>query len=410
MAPAVAAADKGHWVLDFNGQENGHRVFFPALALLLVTRLGGWSELRETLFGVAFLTLGLAVLWQMASRTLPAPALPYAFLWISMLVFSLVQYEDLFWAAGGFGWLIPNLAALVAVWLYSMPRVSWLHLAGAFVASFVASYSGAFGLNTLFVGALLLLLAHPFDWKKFAAWCVGTIALLALFFQGYDTHMQASSFTVSHDQLLSTFPLYVLTYLSSPLGYWPGQTLSEVLGALLLVAFFCALAFAIVRRVRGADVSSELPWLGLCTFAVLSGMLTAYGRGGLGVGQALSSRYTVIAGDLWIGLSMVAFLGVAWLLRERRVPAPILAPICIVAALICLNGYIRTQNQGIAEAQDFTARIQRGLLALRSIPQANDEDLGLLYPDPVMLRRWLRELSAVHERPFTPIPGPKASK
>ena len=393
----ILGADRGHilWA-DAFAQRNEHRIFFPALLILGLSRLGGWSELRETLFDVGLVTLDLAILWRMIVSTLPARTVPYVFLGASLLTFSLVQVETLLWGMGS-EWFVANLSALFALYVLTLRAPSASNVVVALGASAVSLFSLSAGLSLLPVGVLALLLRDPSGWRRSSLWVAGSIVMLAIFLRGFNAH---PGFPGRAGELATMFPQYVLAFLGGPLGTRNGTQPAEFLGMFsLAVIAIAAIRFGALRA-RGRSAEAYVPWLALCAFVVCDALLAAYGRAGLGIVQATSSRYATMATDLWFGVIalLVLLLADAW--KAGRFAVRLVVP--AAAVLVCGFAYlfVRAQFTGFRYIAEFTSPIQRGMLAVHDFPDPTDEQLSLLCPCPAYLRWSLPALAAAGDPQF----------
>jgi hypothetical protein len=393
FAPAIVAAHFGR--IDWQSawaQHNEHRIFFPVLLMAGLSRFGGWSALRETLFGVGLVTLNLAVLWRMLYRSLPGKLLPPVFLATSLLTFSLVQWENWFWGAG-LEWFLAAGFAILSLHLVTHWGRNWLYLILALAAGTISGYSSIAGFACLPAGFLALLLCDRVQWRAVAFWFLGTAAGLFAYLRGFDPQPR---FPASAQTIGSTLPGYALAYIGAPLGSWGGVGPSTWLGVFALLVVVVASIRCWRRKRAGRSIEPYIPWLGLCVFAIANALLTGYGRAGMGIEQALSSRYTTISTTLWIGVTVLIVLLRSDIKRGRVgiVSMPLLDVTAAAAFLLLAT---LTQIHGYQQIGPFTDRIARGLVMIHDIKKPSDADLELLYPVPAYVRAQLSELGAIHD-------------
>jgi hypothetical protein len=162
----------------------------------------------------------------------------------------------------------------------------------------VATHSFANGLVYWVVGfvALLVLPAKPTTrWSTLALWFVCAAITLFSFYYGYTVSEQQRATRLLHDPIQGL--LYVLVFLGTPIVNFHivGAALAGVLG----IGIFAASLSHLAQR-RHVPVEHLLPYVCIGLYAIGSAGLTSMGRGGLGIQQAMSSRYITNANLLWI--------------------------------------------------------------------------------------------------------------
>jgi hypothetical protein len=390
-APMIVAARDGHilWSVAW-GQHNEHRIFFPALIMVGLARLGGWSELRETLFDVGVTTIQLAVVWLMVASTLPRASAPYVFLGASLMTFSLVQVENMFWGMG-LGRFLLNALALLAFYRLTRPALVASDVAIALAACIVAACSSSEGLMAFPVALLVLVLRDSPKLTYTAVWTVGSAMFLSLYLHGLDQRHESPA---GGDQIGPAFAHYFLTYLGAPLGSFAGVPLDEVLGAFALcVVLAGAVRFGALRSAN-KSATAYLLWLAPAAFVVGNALVTAYARIAKGPDQATASRYTTIATDLWLAVIALLVLLAADASKRGRPARRMVAAVATAHALgfAYLEG--QTQLSGFASIGAFTTQIKEGMYAVRIEQHPEAAGLLSLYPDAAFLCSQLAELAA----------------
>jgi hypothetical protein len=291
-------------------QHNEHRLFFPRLLMLILARATrwniGWELATIFLLAVALFLLLAFASWQ-ALHSYRLLARQAALVCLSMLIFSLAQWENWLW-----GWQIQiflNLVcAALALTLLALPRLGWKRLAGAGALATVAAFSFANGMAVWAVGILPIFghkarsrrvkLAQALTWLAMGLGCGSA------YLKGYVSPAGHPS---------------PLTFISRPLEWveytliYLGQPLASVSA---LSAFFCgalgvaSLTVLLATAIKTAALGRwPILWvLSLSGYAVASALMSGVGRLGFGVSQALSTRYVSIANLFWIS---VALLGLA---------------------------------------------------------------------------------------------------
>jgi hypothetical protein len=376
-------------------QNNEHRMPFPAALMVGLTAFGGWHSLREMVCSFAVTCLSLILIIELVRRTIPAALQAPAILIDTLLLFSLVQADS--WLAGfQLAWYVMDCAVVVMVWLLSDERLGTGRVIAAGVAAFVAAFSGIAGLLTLPLGLALLAFRSPRPYRALVAWLVFSAATLALYISGNALAGKPSTAYVA--QGAWDIVLYPLAYLGSPLAEWAGPFVSAATGfaGLALFVAFAWRAFRL-RRSTPRAFAGAAPWLALALYAILSAILTGFGRVGLGVGEALAGRYTILAALLWVGL---AGLAAPWYESARVSRSNVATWGARAVLLVAFAGFIGSQVKAAPFAAGSAAARRTGLLAVRHLPAASDADLQTLFPDPNYVRTLVPQLESIGQAPF----------
>ncbi len=299
---------------DLWAQHNEHRLFFPQIMMLLLARLTHWNIRYELAVNI-ILALGIfAVLIRqvkITERKLKVVRLPWAIPAISLIVFSVSQYQNWLW-----GWqlqmFLSLLAAVCSIVLLANGGFCWRRFAAAALLGIVANYSFASGALIWPIGLLLLLVVtagFPQRRAAIGGWIgVGTLTLAAYYYhyQKPEEHPAIS--------LVFKMPLAYAGYVFKYLGGMCAQGLAGNTSGDAVVALIIGLAVTIATgwagwtllRKKIADLGILLPYFGLSLYSVGSSLVTGLGRLGIGNNEALVSRYCTMTVPLWV--SLVVFL------------------------------------------------------------------------------------------------------
>lgn len=285
---------------DFWAQHNEHRILLPRIVMLLLARASHWNVGWELACNIVLATAVFCALTSLVRRTaraVDAPPPRWVVPLISLLVFSVSQWENWF-----FGWQLTELLNMASVvfglLLIASPRCGRWGFAAGLLLGIIASYSFANGLLYWPVGAAVLLTAPgglENRGKRLALWAAVGAAAWAAYFCGYrapDYH--PSVWLVFRHPV--EFALYVLTYLGAPVANFNNVAAAAAGLAALVVLALCVFRLLETRRV---PLGVLAPYLGLALYAVGCAALTGAGRIGFGSGQAMSPRYILFANLLW---------------------------------------------------------------------------------------------------------------
>jgi hypothetical protein len=258
---------------------------------------------------------------------------------------------------------------------------------------FVATHSFANGLAYWLIALVRIALVRaPEGRSKVAAllaWVTCSALAIGSFFCGY--HFQEQDF-----QRPFTDPVdligYLLAYLGSPV--WSLNVEGAIsAGAAGTLAF----AVAAIQAIRGqADRRDKaLSWLCLGLYAGTGALLTAAGRGDLGVLQALDSRYATFGNLLWIAIVVLWSLRLAEVRGEDRSVSGVSlrwsAACATSLLLLCLLfGDYRGMLSGSLNSRLVRSAGQR---IAATYPAVNPRDIAVLNSDrPAYARKMLTVL------------------
>jgi hypothetical protein len=162
-------------------------------------------------------------------------------------------------------------------------------------------------------------------------------------------------------------------------------------GLLLLLANLLVY-WALCRDFRGI-----YPWIGLALFSLGSAVITAYGRGYMGVEQAEASRYQAFSMLWWItlvGLTGGSVKQVANIIQaKKRPPVLVLRVVAIgflsinLVALLLGGGCLVLANRaGYHHLVTWQAELQHNEVCVLQYRSAADACLWTYYPDPPQVR------------------------
>lgn len=300
---------------DLFQQHNEHRYFFPRLLLIAFAWLAE-GNLRAEMFFSLFLTILVSVnLWLLVRKTISdslGPSLLFLFL-INLLLFSPVQAENWTWGFQ-FPLFLCNFffsGALLAA--FSNLKIG-NRFAVCLILALVATF--AFGGGVLLWGLtfpLSLLIHSGMTWKSRIAWGVAWasagLGALALYFYDYVKPPYHPAIAASGNPI--DYFIYLTTFLGGHLSRAFGNEAifqAAAVGAVLLGLWCAAIAYTFRYRGDSDLVRRILPWAALGGYAVLNALLAAAARIGLGISQALDSRYTTFS--LYISIAVIGLFAV----------------------------------------------------------------------------------------------------
>ena len=368
---------------DLFAQQNNHRMLFPRLLTLANAALFHWNRIVEMYVTAVLLTLCAWILFRFVRSYWAHPLTPLLFVPIAWMLFSWRQWENLLWGIGTMFSLLVT-GAVLAFCLLHRTRTSDRFASAAAVAAFVASFSQGGGLLVWPIGLAQLLLQRLRGGTDdrpgpgaFAVWTGAATLTGALFFFRYGglrvPWPTGLAYMTRHPGVAVS---YVATMIGSPLS--DRNPIAESLGVVVM-----ALGAWAVFRLRRAnkELVAAAPLLAFLVLTLLAAVTACDYRMGLGLGQALSSRYCSLT---MLGLVALYALLTRFALTERR-PATLLASGGMATLLIvgAITNLVAWSRDSTGWFDSFALRAY----ALRNIDVVSDEAISpFLHPDPEVVR------------------------
>jgi hypothetical protein len=380
---------------DLFAQHYEQRMLFPRLIMLVMAPVTHWNT-RAEMYVDVLLAIAISVLLLLLIRRTLAPLGGWVVIpgiVVSILVFSLVQWEDWFWG-WQISWFLPLFCMVAAVtalalWPEGRPVLPAVALSAA--AGVVGQYSLLSGTLIWLVCIPVMLVRMPFR-RFILPWlAVGAVSTL-LYMRGYVSPPGMASFRAPPLPELLHHPQtplhYIFYYLGRPVlstkpSYWVGE---------IFVAAFAATA-AFILLWRRDRLERAVPWFAIAGYTLAASVLTMLGRMGLGLDLAGSSRYTTI-GVLFM-VSTLGLVSVA-IMPEAEIKSPWIAlgaavAIWLVVAALFLGdtaSEVTLMKQWYADKLAIRACLDR-------VQSAQDPCLLQAYPQPEPLFEHVRYLQKI---------------
>lgn len=415
LAPTVADLAEGRFSPRALWEpHNEHRLVVPRAVMLALAHASDWDVRWEQAANLLVAFAQLAALAALTHRTV-TPFAPAATPWLvattSALIFNLAAWQNWSW-----GWQIQiflNVALVSATALgLGAWRARWSQTVGLVVLASAAALSFGTGLAVPLLVPLAMV-AVPTDVARrrrlahAGAAAVAGAALVIAYAHGFTRPPH-------HPPVSRAFqaPLDAASYGLAYLGAFVAPTdptLAQIAGTVGLAGVAAGTAWLWLGApgLRAA----LLPWMFLETYAVAGGFVTAVGRVGFGVTQALQSRYVTLAAPFWIGAAVTLTLALAhWLRHARPATSATLPTGMIAGALLNLValGWWSGWSNGAVEIDAHAARMRAGRACLRHHAEAPDDCFVHLHWDPRAMRGIAARLERLGVGPFarfrTPVP------
>jgi len=282
--------------MDLFAQHNEHRILFPRIIMLALAEMTHYNTIAEMYFSWVLVIFTLILVYLMFKKDLGNSPLTWMmFVPIAWLMFSFRQFENILW-----GWQIQIYLATLGfiISIYFLERsekidiIFFMAIAGAIVSSF----SFANGLAVWLAGIIYIFITEKKNQRSLLSmWILFAILTFILYFYGFQRP------TVHPDPLFafknpSVGIQYLLAAIGSPI------TFEKYRG--IIVGFIFSIITCIVifhTRFNKTFLHNNAKWIALIVFSFISAILMTIGRAGLGVEQALASRYVTFTQIAFIG-------------------------------------------------------------------------------------------------------------
>ena len=370
MVPMIVDAHEGDLKFaDLFAQQLEARTLVPKLLFILFTFLGRFDARDGMLFSVVICALTAAGIFVLLRRSgLSLLVSTACFVLIVLSIFSPAQ-EELWLLASGFPSFMPVffiLAGLLILQSQASTLTKFISCAVLAVASTFTLAHGllAFGLTF----PMMLAWERPRRWFAWlAAWCAVGAAFAVIYFWGYTKPPEVPQFAPPVPFI--DYVRYALIFLGGGLVYGlrpaPDKlplTAATSFGVLLLVLFAAAAIYIFLRR-RDLDfLRRSVPWLVLGLYSVGCAIPASLGRVGIGVQQALDSRYVTFSMYLTvalIGLGAIFAMELACSRRRRQI-ARVFGGACAAMALLYLGLYTAGFTRSVSLLEHRSARYRLG--------------------------------------------------
>jgi len=363
--------------------------------MLVLASISHWNLRLETvasflLAGVSVIVLARIVRTSLARERVLAII---GIIMVSWILFSPVQWENWLWG-WQLQWFLMIAAVVSTIWLAlravrgKVFQPWWL--AGAATSAIVASYSLAGGIF-IWIAILPILIGYRVSWRWITTWSGLGVLVTALYFIGY--HSPPNDFPANliiHQPF--DFIRYFFTLIGRPLGT---DIISSSMWGLGLSFIFAISIGYLVRRGR-AHLLNALPWISLGFFALLACGLTAFGRFGAGVEQAMSSRYYAISSLYLVAVMTASLIALAEYRRQFKTgPLSLLVGLGFFGMLITNNYFYGIELAGVQH---------KTLVAIQACAHTatdqNHQCLSQTYPYPDVAWKRIEYLKLTHSAGF----------
>lgn len=363
---------------DLFAQHNEHRIFFPRIVMLALAYVTKYNVLAEMYSSWVIMIGTLALIFRMYLKKAGKSVYSIlAFIPVVWLLFSYRQYENLLW-----GWQIQVFMCvfglIASVYLMEgTEKINARFIGAAFFAVF-SSFSFINGLLVWPVNLALILLTR--GGKKIqmsVVWAIMGCATGALYFYHWvdPSNNPSTMYMFSH---AADAVEYFFINVGAPLMFEKGGAFSVGIVLLLL------LAAVAVLLVKYQALRENAVWACLILFSLATSAACVVGRSGLGVEQALTSRYTTLTVFSVIGLYIIVL---NFLKKYKDRPEGMYFAM-LFGAVLCLVvvGIMVGYSGGIYSAPGMKDNNTQAIGIILNYNSENNTVLSQIYPLPDHVR------------------------
>jgi len=318
-------------------QHNEHRIVFDRLIFLADYAIAG--KINFIYLDVVG-ALGLFLIFFLLVRIARKSRIPnISVLVLALLVFNLRQWGLISFAMASIQQYWQLLFAMISLYLLRTCQDKSRLIASIMLA--VASiFTGAGGLLTFPIGILYLIVCEKGS-RAIVAWAVVGVAAFLVYFVILPYH--GTTISKQSHELLFANPLKALYFILAFLGgYMRKTTPAILLGGLSLIAFMTIL----FSRMRSGLFKDSAFMATLIGYIILVAIASGISRSEIGLGEALSSRYTIY------GLTLLALLYIyglsgarTWIGNKAIISLGCIASIVLYVSYFWSSiGFLRFEN------------------------------------------------------------------
>lgn len=386
-------------------QHNESRMVFPKILWLSSATLFGW----DTKIGQAFTWIAAVATWAcwavlIHRQTNCSPLRRFVILTLMALIFfSTNQWENWLWAFQ-LTTFLPGLCISACLVIHHSSLSYNRKIFLCTLLSLISTYSNANGMLCWILGWPFPsrrsenVAENPIETRRPAVRATIVYAIvmalsIAGYFYGYRTppnHPGAAPAFAHPREALH----HLLAWIGNPFargaGFTPLRT-ATIAGTIALIGFVLVCAFVWRRRSALGDErrwTQFHPWLVLTLYGLATGLITSVGRVGLGVEQAISTRYITFACYVFVGLIGMAGYAFADLRRTRSTKSTLAGVAEFALACVFVFFVVADWKQSLPAFRSHWRTEEQLRLTLRFLPLIPDDPLlPGLYPQPAMLKQ-----------------------
>ena len=370
MVPMILDAHEGDLKFsDLFAQQLEARTLLPKLLFILFSFLGRFDARDGMMFSVVVCALTAGGIFLLLRRSgLSLVAVTACFVLIALSIFSPAQ-EELWLLASGFPSFMPVFFILAGLLILQ----SGASIVTKFVSCAALSIASTF---TLAHGLLAFGLTFPMFllWERprrgliwLGAWSVLGAVFATIYFWGYTKPPEVPQF--APPVAIADYLHYILAFLGAGLAYGlrPAAHLlplgaATTLGVVMLALFALVICYIATRYSDREFLRRTIPWIALALYAIGCAIPASLGRIGLGVQQALDSRYVTFS--MYLTIALIALLPIIaaelWKSKKAGRAVRLMPAICLLFGAAYGTLYVAGYARSVSLLEQRAARYRLG--------------------------------------------------
>ena len=378
---------------DWIAQHNESRKLFPKLIFVGLASLTDWNIKVELMLNCLLNTVSLIGLYWLGTKTIKdRNHLKICLILSSILLFSVVQYENYLWGIQICVFL--SIAAFVLCLGVLQENLSLpvKAILGAILCT-ISTFSFANGILTWVIVIPALMIGDRFslvEVRKRWPWLVVWLGLMGVnlwvYFHDYVKPGSHPAFSAALENPSHAI-LYFRIFFGSLFGDFQ-KVRAMIVGETILVLWLVCLGMIAYRSFRDEEILPQTKsWILLGGYSIASGLITTLGRVGFGVNGALAPRYTSFS--VWLYISLIFLIAIVLQeFRFNRLYSRIFKGIICGLIGLGLILHIPTSQQALKKIQsDRVSKLQGRACAVLS-PAIEDADCltTLVFPSLQLIK------------------------
>lgn len=394
---------------DFWDQHSEHRIAVLKGMVWAVGAATDFDVVAAMRIGFALSAIKLALLIDLIRRSLRGHArhliAPLALV-ASLLMFSLVQHEDWFWATTSLQFSLLNLCTVMLVWGLACRPDSWTALAVAIGSAVLAIFTEISGHVLWVTGGLAVWFftqRRARGAQRLAVWLAAatTMSLIYMWNLRWAPSANATTFLESPGRFLA----WTGALLGLPFAFWMPVRWAAVVGFAGTIPLVLGTRW--LYKSNRPLLASLLPFLLFALHGMLVCILIAVGRSGGDPNSALTSHYSFAPNLYWVAVLTISAAAASVRLSAATSRHRLMGLAAAGTAALCLAASFAEGNiVGYQKAYTRSRNLQMARAALSSTAEIPRPVLRFLYPpDEERARTLVTQLRAARLGPFSSSAG-----
>lgn len=368
---------------DLFAQFHESRKFFPRLIFIGLAYLTNW-DIRAEIWLIFLLTCWVSLnVYLLSKLTIKANFNCHLlrFTIANLLIFSPAQYENWLWGIQVVVYLPIACITAGLVLAYSHLNQKTKFLIGWCLCT-VSTFSYANGMLSWLIVFPVLIVGNSRNWQEvfkqkllIVGGAIAFITSLILYFYKYQKPADHPSFTEALFSPLDTLH-YLLSFFGAPLGM-SSLVLSTIVGLIVLSLWLALTGYFLTLITKDFQLFKRLiGWQAIAAYALISGLVTSFGRVGFGVSQSLAPRYTAFSIYLIVAVIYLLAIFIETIQGNPKVSLPkkAIKIISYFLAGVLITLHLNIFNEAIPRMSDrrlILLQSKACLLTINVIPDNN---------------------------------------